>query len=87
VQRGPSEPAFGDCELCAAAVPDDAADDAGAAAEAARHLLVAGLLRRHYLAQGTCPAGVAQELFRLLASSADQQVRNLQDLLTVHLLI
>ncbi len=74
-QRGPSEPAFVDCELCAAAVSDDVADETGAAAEAARHLLVTGLLRQHYLAQGTCPAGVARELIRLLSSSADQQVR------------
>ena len=54
-------------------MPDGAADEANAV-EAARHLLVAGLLRQYYLAQGRCPAGVAQELFRLLSSSADQQV-------------
>ena len=77
-QRGPSGPAFSDCELCAASVPDDVTDVAGVAAEAARHLLVTGLLRQHYLARGTCPAGVAQELFRLLSLSADQQVKALR---------
>ena len=73
-QCGSGNPDFPDCELCAASTTDYGGDEAGAA-EAARHLLVNGLLRQYYVAQGKCPAGVARELFRLLSSSADQQVK------------
>ena len=72
-ERGSGEPVFSDCELCAASQADDGAADTGGT-EAARHLLVTGLLRQYYLAQQTCPVGVAEELFRLLSSSADPQV-------------
>lgn len=80
VHSGSSHPDFSDCKLCAASATEDAADKA-VAAEAARHLLVTGVLRQYYAAQGTCPAGVAQELFRLLSSSSDQQVGGVVSLL------
>ena len=82
-----ASPSFADCELCAASAADnDDVDDEAGAAEASRHLLVAGLLRQYYVARGTCPAGVAQELFRLLSSSPEPQVgfNGLERLCMVH---